>query len=156
VREVLARHKASGGLLTLEITETTLMGRLDTALTAMRDLRDLGVRFAIDDFGTGYSSLAYLGTLPIDSLKIDRSFVQHLDSRPQNIEIVRAVLNLGHSLGRHVVAEGVEREEEMAVLRTLGVDVAQGYLISRPLPAEAILPLLGEPVPRTEPESAIA
>ncbi len=156
VREVLARHKASGGLLTLEITETTLMGRLDTALTAMRDLRDLGVRFAIDDFGTGYSSLAYLGTLPIDSLKIDRSFVQHLDSRPQNIEIVRAVLNLGHSLGRHVVAEGVEREEEMAVLRTLGVDVAQGYLISRPLSAEAILPLLGEPVPRTEPESAIA
>ena len=142
VQGVLQRHAVSTGALTLEITETTLMGRLDTALQAMGQLRALGVKFSIDDFGTGYSSLSYLGTLPIDSLKIDRSFVMGLHDKPQNVEIVRAVLTLGKSLGRKVVAEGIETPEQLATLREMGVHIGQGYLLSRPLRADQVLDLL--------------
>jgi len=105
------------------------------------------VRFSIDDFGTGYSSLAYLGTLPIDSLKIDRSFVMGLHEQPQNVEIVRAVLNLAHSLNRKVIAEGVETTEQLTTLRRLGVPFGQGYLLSRPLRPEQVVELLAVTVP---------
>lgn len=142
VHAVLQRHAVAPGALTLEITETTLMGRLELALPAMRRLRDSGVRFSIDDFGTGYSSLSYLSTLRIDSLKIDRSFVMGLHEQPQNVEIVRAVLMLAKSLGRKVVAEGIETAEQLATLRQLGVHVGQGYLLSRPLSAECVRNLL--------------
>ncbi|MDO9286561.1 MAG: EAL domain-containing protein [Aquabacterium sp.] len=142
VQQVLQRHAPTPGTLTLEITETTLMGRLDAALPTMSALRERGVGFSIDDFGTGYSSLAYLGTLPIDSLKIDRSFVMGLHDKPQNVEIVRAVLNLGRSLGRKVIAEGIETTEQLATLRALGVPVGQGYLLSRPLRADQVPALL--------------
>jgi EAL domain-containing protein (putative c-di-GMP-specific phosphodiesterase class I) len=108
----------------------------------MGRLRETGVRFSIDDFGTGYSSLAYLGTLPIDSLKIDRSFVMGLHDQPHNVEIVRAVLNLARSLGRSVIAEGIETAEQLAILRRLGVPQGQGYLLSRPLRAEQAQELL--------------
>jgi len=147
VQQVLERHAVTPGTLTLEITETTLMGRLELALQTMGRLREAGVRFSIDDFGTGYSSLAYLGTLPIDSLKIDRSFVIGLHDKPQNVEIVRAVLNLAHSLNRKVIAEGVETAEQLATLRRLGVPFGQGYLLSRPLRAEQVLELLAVTVP---------
>jgi len=142
VQAVLQQHRPTPGTLTLEITETTLMGGIDTALQTMGRLRALGVGFSIDDFGTGYSSLAYLGRLPISSLKIDRSFVMGLHDQPQNVEIVRAVLNLGQSLGRTVIAEGIETPEQLATLRALGVPVGQGYLLSRPLRAEQVLELL--------------
>ena len=138
VRETLQRHQLPADRLTLEITETTLMGKLDVALAALHALREVGVKFSIDDFGTGYSSLAYLSTLPIDSLKIDRSFVIGMDLQPQNIEIVRAVLNLGNSLGKTVVAEGIETVEQLVTLKGLGVHVGQGYLLSRPLRADQI------------------
>jgi len=144
VQGVLLRQRPTPGTVTLEITETTLMGRLDAALPTMRALRDNGVGFSIDDFGTGYSSLAYLGTLPIDSLKIDRSFVMALHDQPQNVEIVRAVLNLGQSLGCTVIAEGIETAEQLATLRELGVPVGQGYLLSRPLRAEQVQALLAD------------
>ena len=142
VRQVLELHAVPASALTLEITETTLMGRLDVALQTMGQLRELGVRFSIDDFGTGYSSLSYLSTLPIDSLKIDRSFVMGLHEKPQNVEIVRAVLNLGLSLGRRVIAEGIETPRQLSALRELGVPVGQGYLLSRPLRAEQVQELL--------------
>ena len=142
VQQVLQRHALAPACLTLEITETTLMGKLDQALQTMNLLRDRGVRFSIDDFGTGYSSLAYLGSLPIDSLKIDRSFVMGLHEKPQNVEIVRAVLNLAQSLGRRVVAEGIETKEQLVTLRRLGVHIGQGYLLSRPLRAEQVTELL--------------
>jgi len=100
------------------------------------------VQCSIDDFGTGYSSLAYLSTLPIDSLKIDRSFVMGMHDQPQNVEIVRAVQNLGRSLGRKVIAEGIETPLQLATLRDMGVAIGQGYLLSRPLRAEQVLPLL--------------
>ena len=138
VREVLHRHSLVPGTLTLEITETTLMGNLTVALSALQALREVGVKFSIDDFGTGYSSLAYLSTLPIDSLKIDRSFVSRMDDAPQNVEIVRAVLNLGRSLGKKVIAEGIETVEQLATLKELGVPVGQGYLLSRPLRADQL------------------
>ncbi len=136
VQSVLVKHGVQPGALMLEITETTLMGRIDVALQAMQALRADGIRFSIDDFGTGYSSLAYLSRLPIDSLKIDRSFVAALHEGPQNLEIVRAILLLGRSLGRRVVAEGIETAEQLATLRELGVDMGQGYLLAKPLRAE--------------------
>jgi diguanylate cyclase (GGDEF)-like protein/PAS domain S-box-containing protein len=147
VQQLLLDHGLAARDLTLEITETTLMGRLDTALGTLQALRTLGVRFSIDDFGTGYSSLAYLSTLPIDSLKIDGSFVRGMSQAPQNVEIVRAVLNLGRSLGKKVIAEGIETMEQLATLKGLGVHVGQGYLLSRPLRADQVPALLGEPVP---------
>ena len=142
VRDVLQRHALQPQRLTLEITETTLMGELSVALDALQALRQVGVKFSIDDFGTGYSSLAYLSTLPIDSLKIDRSFVNGMDHGPQNIEIVRAVLDLGRSLGKRVIAEGIETAEQLARLKDLGVPVGQGYLLSRPLRADQLGDLL--------------
>jgi len=142
VKQVLQRHHASPGSLTLEITETTLMGRLDVALRTMALLRAADVQFSIDDFGTGFSSLAYLSNLPIESLKIDRSFVMALHDKPQNVEIVRAILTLARSLGRKVIAEGIETGDQLALLRQLGVHQGQGYLLSRPLRAEQVPELL--------------
>jgi diguanylate cyclase (GGDEF)-like protein/PAS domain S-box-containing protein len=142
VKQVLQRHHATPGSLTLEITETTLMDRLDVALRTMALLRAADVRFSIDDFGTGFSSLAYLSSLPIDSLKIDRSFVMALHEKPQNVEIVRAVLTLAQSLGRKVIAEGIETGEQLSLLCKLGVQEGQGYLLSRPLRAEQVPDLL--------------
>ncbi len=138
VKTVLAHHQLPPHLLTLEITETMLMSRLEVALEALARLREIGVKFSIDDFGTGYSSLAYLSTLPIDSLKIDRSFVIGLHDKPQNVEIVRAVLDLGRSLGKKVIAEGIETPQQLAALRDMGVPIGQGYLLSRPLKAEQV------------------
>jgi EAL domain-containing protein (putative c-di-GMP-specific phosphodiesterase class I) len=142
VQAALARHQLAAEHLTLEITETVLMSQLDVALKALSALREIGVKFSIDDFGTGYSSLAYLSTLPIDSLKIDRTFVMGMHDRPQNVEIVRAVMNLGRSLGKKVIAEGIETPEQLAALRRLGVPIGQGYLLSRPLSTEQVLPWL--------------
>lgn len=158
VQGMLARHGLAPRLLTLEITETTLMGRLTDALQCMRQLREIGVRFSIDDFGTGYSSLAYLGTLPIDSLKIDRSFVQGMQQAPHNAEIVRAVLNLGTTLGRTVIAEGIETEAQLQALRDMGVPLGQGYVVSRPLAPEAVLNALrgGNPERAREPLAVAA
>jgi diguanylate cyclase (GGDEF)-like protein/PAS domain S-box-containing protein len=138
VQLALRRHGVTPEQLTLEITETTLMGELDKALSVMQQLRDSGVRLSIDDFGTGYSSLAYLSTLPIDSLKIDRSFVAQMESKPHNVEIVRAVINLGTSLGKHVVAEGIETPAQLKELRAMGVQMGQGYLLAPPLRADQV------------------
>ena len=142
VRELLQRHAVPAHCLTLEITETTLMGNLEVALGALRALREVGCKFSIDDFGTGYSSLAYLSTLPIDSLKIDRSFVMGMEAQAQNVEIVRAVVNLGRSLGKTIIAEGIETVEQLATLKELGVHVGQGYLLSRPLRPDQVGALL--------------
>jgi EAL domain-containing protein (putative c-di-GMP-specific phosphodiesterase class I) len=133
VRSVLQRHAVPAHCLTLEITETTLMGNLDAALRALQALREVGCRFSIDDFGTGYSSLAYLSTLPIDSLKIDRSFVHGMREGSNNSEIVRAIVSLGASMGKVVVAEGIETQSQFAQLRELGCENGQGHHLSRPL-----------------------
>jgi diguanylate cyclase (GGDEF)-like protein/PAS domain S-box-containing protein len=143
---VLHRHGVASTRLTLEITETVLMDKLDTVRDVIARLRLAGVRLAIDDFGTGYSSLAYLGNLPVDVLKIDRSFVVAMDKGPQFVEIVRTILSLGEALGKKVVAEGIETEAQLDTLRRLGVHTGQGYLLARPLPADQVLGLLYAPV----------
>jgi EAL domain-containing protein (putative c-di-GMP-specific phosphodiesterase class I) len=106
-----------------------------------------GVRLAIDDFGIGYSSLAYLQHLPVQTIKIDRSFVNGLGRDPTAEALVRAIVTLGHSLGKRVVAEGVETPVQLAALRTLGCDAAQGFLIAKPQPSEQLTDLLALSVP---------
>lgn len=125
--------------LTLEITEGRLMDDAERALPRMHALREAGVRWSIDDFGTGYSSLAYLQRLPVSELKIDRSFVDHVDASPARIALLHSIVQLGHGLGLQVTAEGVERHEEWAALQQAGCDLAQGWLFARPMPAAAAL-----------------
>ena len=143
VQEKLERYRIDPRLLTLEITESVLMNHLDLALDSLLRLRAAGTQLAIDDFGTGYSSLAYLGTLPIDCLKIDRSFVTAMNHGVEGVEILRAVLTLGQALGKKVVAEGIETQAQLETLRRLGVHAGQGFLLSRPLsPAQVRAVLL--------------
>ena len=128
--------------IVLELTETFLVKDPETAVLRLEELRMLGVGVAVDDFGTGYSSLAYLRQFPLDSLKIDKSFVTNLGHPGQDTSVVAAMIALGHALGHRVTAEGVETAEQMEILTTLGCDEAQGYYFARPLTlaeAEAIL-----------------
>lgn len=140
IRKVLEETGTPGERLVLELTETTLMERAEHALRTMKILRALGVRFAIDDFGTGYSSLAYLHRFPVDIVKIDRSFVSGEGGRG-DLEISRAIVNLGHGMGLEVIAEGIETEEQVRLLRNLGCRYGQGYHLASPAePAGARAP----------------
>ncbi len=140
VRRALADARLEPHRLRLEITESMVVGSSDGALEVLRELRAAGVPLVLDDFGTGYSSLSYLGRLPFDILKVDRSFVGALDEgRPEAYNLVQGVISLAHSLRLTVVAEGVETEEQMELLRLWGCDHAQGYGISRPLPPEELV-----------------
>ncbi len=135
VERILADFGLAPGRLCFEITESVLMDDVDLAIPVLSRLRDLGVRFAIDDFGTGYSSLGYLRRFPVDIVKLDRAFVAGLGNDSAADAIVAAVINLGHALGLSVIAEGVENEDQLTVLRALRCDRAQGYLWSAPLAA---------------------
>ena len=128
--------------LVIELTENILMSQLSAAMGTLQALRELGVGLSVDDFGTGYSSLSHLSVLPINSLKIDMSFVRALRAGSKEAAVVRAIVLLGTSLGKEVIAEGIETPAQMALLRDLGCDLGQGYYLSRPLPAEAIAKLL--------------
>ncbi len=142
VATTLDRSNLRPSLLTLEITENALMARMDQAAETMKQLRQLGVGLSIDDFGTGYSSLSYLSVLPINSLKIDRSFVNQLQGSAENSEIVRAVITLGASLGKQVIAEGVETEAQLEHLQRLGCSHCQGFLLAEPLSARQATALI--------------
>ena len=145
VRDVAAALQETGlppHLLTLEITETVLMERTSESLEVLNALSALGVQLAIDDFGTGYSSLAYLRTFPFDFLKIDREFVAKLDQTEGHSVIVRAIIQLAHTLGLKVVAEGTESIGEIECLQEFGCDQAQGYFYARPLPGDELEKLL--------------
>jgi EAL domain-containing protein (putative c-di-GMP-specific phosphodiesterase class I) len=140
IADLLAKHDVPGRLLQLEITETTLMV-------------EMGIRVAIDDFGIGYSSLTHLRRLPVGELKIDKSFVQDMATDASSAVIVRSTCDLGHNLGLVVLAEGVEDVSTWNLLRDLGVDLAQGYFMSRPLPGAELMTWLAnskkEPVARS-------
>jgi len=136
VMSVLSAHDADPSLLTLEITESAVMDDPDRARDVLEELAALGVSLSVDDFGTGYSSLAYLARLPVSEVKVDRMFVSRMTSDPRDAAVVRSVVDLGHSLNLRVVAEGVEDRACWNALIDAGVDVAQGYLLSRPVPAE--------------------
>jgi EAL domain-containing protein (putative c-di-GMP-specific phosphodiesterase class I) len=132
------RHQVPPDLITIEVTESALVEDPQRAQETIRGLKEQGFRLSIDDYGTGYSSLAYIQRLNCDELKIDRAFVTHASGDGKDAAIVHSTIELGHSLGLTVVAEGVEDAEVMAVLRDLGCDLAQGYAIARPLPAEQL------------------
>ncbi len=130
------------GLLELEITETFLMENTTESLDKLNTLRNLGFRLAIDDFGTGYSSLAYLKRFPIQTLKIDKSFIRHIHDATEDQEIVRTIIALARTLNLTTVAEGVESKEQLELVREMGCDEAQGYVIARPMPAIELEKLL--------------
>ncbi|MDO9285730.1 MAG: EAL domain-containing protein [Aquabacterium sp.] len=147
LHDALALAGLESDALEVELTESALMADPDRAQLALRQLQALGVRIAIDDFGTGYSSLAYLKRFPAHTLKIDRSFVSGLPDNRDDLAITRAVIAVAHSLNMQVMAEGVETAAQLAVLRALGCEGAQGFLLGRPMPADAVLPLLKAMVP---------
>jgi diguanylate cyclase (GGDEF)-like protein len=136
IERLLDEYRLRADALQLEVTESMIMSDPEGALATVIRLRDLGIRVAVDDFGTGYSSLAHLKRLPINELKIDRSFISPLLKDESDLIIVRSTINLGHDLGLTVIAEGVEDELTLRRLAMLGCDLAQGYHLSRPLPAD--------------------
>jgi EAL domain-containing protein (putative c-di-GMP-specific phosphodiesterase class I) len=139
VRAALASTSVPAHLVEFEITESAIMTDPRRARRLLTELAELGIRIAIDDFGTGYSSLAYLKDLPVDQLKIDQSFVQHMHRDLNDAIIVRSVVDLGHNLGLQTVAEGVEDADTWAQLAELGCDDAQGFFLARPMPADAFV-----------------
>jgi diguanylate cyclase (GGDEF)-like protein/PAS domain S-box-containing protein len=146
VGNVLGAIAAAGidpSQLSFEITESVLMDDVERSAQVLRSLKDIGVGLAIDDFGTGYSSLSYLERFPVDTLKIDRSFISRLGSEAADTAIVSAVTALGHALGLVVTAEGVETAEQLAILADLECDAAQGYLFARPIPPAELAAFVG-------------
>jgi diguanylate cyclase (GGDEF)-like protein/PAS domain S-box-containing protein len=150
VETALRQARITGDLLVIEVTESALLSDIDESKRQMNQLRELGVRIALDDFGTGYSSLGYLHELPVDILKIDRSFIAATSENPKRGELVTVIHRLGQALSLTTIAEGVETKEQLEALRTLGVDQAQGYYFARPMPAVAASELMGGQFPSWE------
>ena len=142
VRQAVQEMGLDAEMLEIEMTETTVMRNLEDLARQMRDLADLGVHFSVDDFGTGYSSLQHLHQLPIERLKIDRSFVERICEPGGTSALVRAILSLAHGLGLQVVAEGVERQEQVEALARMECDMMQGHLLAPPRPAREIAALM--------------
>ena len=142
VDQILKETALAASDLELEVTESFLMGNIQRSVDTLNQLRELGVSVALDDFGTGYSSLNYLNRFPVNMLKIDRSFVQDITSNPNSAAISNAIIALAQSLNLSITAEGIETQEQLNYLLDKGCDEGQGYYFSRPVPAEAILPLL--------------
>jgi len=138
VENLLGRYDLDPSSLELEITESMIMTDTENAVAVLKDLFDMGVHLTMDDFGTGYSSLSYLKRFPQNTIKIDRSFVNDIAVDPDDLEIIRTIINMGHSLRRRVVAEGVETEAQRQLLHHLRCDEMQGFLLSPPVPAAAI------------------
>ncbi|MCG7200115.1 EAL domain-containing protein [Marinobacter pelagius] len=144
IRETLAAEHVPANRLEVELTEEIFIQNIEHNRNQLSRLHDLGVNLAIDDFGVGYSSLGYLRDFPVDLLKIDRSFITSVTERHDDAVITRAVINLAHNLGIQVIAEGVEKEEQLTFLRQHGCNLVQGYLISRPIPAVELEKALSE------------
>ena len=142
VRRALHEHRIDPSRLTLVITETTLMRNARMAANHLQEVKTLGVRVAIDDFGTGYASLSHLQSLPVDILKIDRSFVAALNNGGRSRQLLQAVLGVGRALSLAVVAEGIEEQSQLSTLEQMGCQMCQGFLLARPSPADAITSLL--------------
>jgi len=154
VRDILRQTGMPARNLELEVTETFLMEDIEENLVLLADLKQLGVKLAIDDFGTGYSSLAYLDRLPADTLKLDISFIRKLPHEADTVALVGRMIEMAHSLGMLVVAEGVEQPEQLALLQQMGCDQIQGFLFSRPVSASSFRTLLSaQPLPVTAVES---
>jgi EAL domain-containing protein (putative c-di-GMP-specific phosphodiesterase class I) len=137
VSKLLTEYQVPAEQLIFEITESGVMLNPEVALQVLHGLRECGISLSVDDFGTGYSSLAQLKRMPVQELKIDQSFIRDLDDGSEDSVIVRSTIEMSHSLGLKVVAEGVEYEQSLQLLKRWQCDTAQGYLISRPLAAQA-------------------
>jgi EAL domain-containing protein (putative c-di-GMP-specific phosphodiesterase class I) len=144
VARMLSDAKVNPARLLIEITESAVMADQEEALEVLQILDSMGVTLSIDDFGTGYSSLLYLTKLPVDEIKIDKSFVMGMILDEQAAAIVHSTIDLGHNLGKKVVAEGVETLEMLNMLKKWGCDTAQGYYMSKPLPADKLMLWLHE------------
>ena len=138
IRRLLTEHRVPARMLRLEVTETAVMTNPALAMKTLKDLHQLGVRLSIDDYGTGYSSMAYLSRLPVDELKIDRSFVSNMADSGNDAVLVSSAVDLGHNLGLTVVAEGVENADQVMALRDMGCDIGQGYHFARPMPPDQL------------------
>jgi diguanylate cyclase (GGDEF)-like protein/PAS domain S-box-containing protein len=145
ISRILAETATPAARIVLEVTETAMMQEIKKAATILDELRHLGLKIAVDDFGTGYSSLAYLKRLPINSIKIDRSFVRDVTIDTDDAAITRTIIAMGHNLGLRVIAEGVETQEQMNFLRECNCDEVQGFLIATPLPPEEIVQYIRRP-----------
>jgi diguanylate cyclase len=139
VQELLEKWELDPGMVEFEITESTIMADPFRALSVLKRLHEMGTKLSIDDFGTGYSSLAYLKRLPVDAVKIDKSFVLNMVTDENDAAIVRSTIDLARNLGLAVVAEGVEDEAIWQTLATLGCDLAQGHYLSKPMPAAELV-----------------
>jgi EAL domain-containing protein (putative c-di-GMP-specific phosphodiesterase class I) len=146
LRKTLAEGAATPGI-DLEISETLLMENIEASIAKLKEARKLGVNIAIDRFGTGYSSLGYLAKLPVQALKIDRSFVFRMLEDPNTMTVVSTIISLAHSLALSVTADGVETEEQAKMLRLLRCDAMQGYVVSKPMDSEDMERFLREPPP---------
>jgi EAL domain-containing protein (putative c-di-GMP-specific phosphodiesterase class I) len=144
---VIKAIKASGmdpHDLELELTESIIMQNVEASIVRLRELKDIGIKLSFDDFGTGYSSLSYLKRIPLDTIKIDQSFVKDIPKKMDSSSIVKAIIAMGHSLNLNVVAEGVETEQQLTFLIENGCDEAQGYLISPPLSKDGLIQFFKE------------
>ena len=144
LNKMILEHRINPGKIQLEITESIIMADTSRALKTISALDSMGVRISIDDFGTGYSSLAYIKKIPVNELKIDKSFVMEMEQDESDAAIVKSTIDLAHNLGLKVTAEGVETESALSLLDTLGCDSAQGFHICRPVPAEKMVSWLPE------------
>ncbi|MBE6449799.1 MAG: EAL domain-containing protein [Alphaproteobacteria bacterium] len=144
IKNLIKSKKVQNSMLEFEITESLLMKDAKQANEILSQLSELGIRVAVDDFGTGYSSLSYLSKFPVDKLKIDRSFVRDLETNRDNVEIIKAIISLGHALNLEVIAEGCENQEQLDLLCQLGCDSVQGFYIARPLSCQDALAFLKE------------
>lgn len=133
IQSLLYQYEIPPSCLELEITENVVITDIDSVMDTIVTLQNLGIKVSIDDFGTGYSSLAYLRKLPIDKIKIDRSFIADVANNDSDITIVKSMIKLSHGLGKRVLAEGVEDKNQLDLLRKLGCDAVQGYYIAKPL-----------------------
>lgn len=139
IQNLLLENNLPSKYLELEITENVVMTDIDKAMNTIITLQNMGVKVSIDDFGTGYSSLAYLRKLPIDKIKIDRSFITEVATNDSDMTIVKSMIKLSHGLGKRVLAEGVENKDQLNILRNLGCDAVQGFFIDKPLPEEKLV-----------------
>jgi EAL domain-containing protein (putative c-di-GMP-specific phosphodiesterase class I) len=144
IATILVETGLSPACLTLELTETHMTDDVESTIEQLRSLKSMGVSLTVDNYGTGYSSLANLKPFPVDSLKIDPTFVRELGSEPQDIAIVSAMIGLGHALGLRVVADGVESANQLDLLRQLMCDLAQGHYVSDAVPPEMVSNMLAD------------
>jgi EAL domain-containing protein (putative c-di-GMP-specific phosphodiesterase class I) len=148
VQTVLRDTSTAPSLLTLEVTESVLVRDEERALVVLAELKEIGVKLALDDFGTGYSSLGYLTTLPIDSIKIDRTFIAKLNDKPGSHAIITAIIALAHSIGMTIVCEGIETEQQHDKVTDLGSDRCQGFYFARPMRGPDLDALVHRQAPR--------